>query len=286
MFAYDCYSYLGSIEDRLMLVEGRLSRLESTNNHQHETTALENSPNTRDRLQAQLETASLQQDGSDDAGAAEDSIDAMGVVTFAQEEDCAFFGPSSNIALLRQVSAAIAHLSHDSQPWQPSPTEGNSALNVAGSFLNTTRPSSPVHTPFDLRREKVDVFAIPAGDKSRKLLGWFFGNPNYMYPYIHGTSFMKTFEDAQRNKFKGVRRIWLALLNIIFALAMVHARQPVTAHEENGAVGIGPIAESQVYYQRASALFNENMVGNSGTSIEVGALARGPDASLYNTNSQ
>jgi hypothetical protein len=75
-------------------------------------------------------------------------------------------------------------------------------------------------------------------------------------------------------------------LNIIFALAMVHARQPVTAHEENGAVGIGPIAESQVYYQRASALFNENMVGNSGTSIEVGALARGPDASLYNTNSQ
>ena len=202
----------------------------------------------------------------------------MGVVTFAQEEDCAFFGPSSNIALLRQVSAAIAHLSHDSRPWRPSPTERNAAPDVAGSFLNTTRPSSPAHTPSEFRKGHVDVFAIPSSDNCRKLLSWFFGNPNFMYPYIHAASFMKTFEDAQKNRFQGVRRIWLALLNIIFALAMVHAREPAMAHGNGAGLDMGPIAESRVYYQRASALFNENMVGNTGTSIEVGTLASCHDA--------
>lgn len=268
------------IEDRLRLVERRLSRLEnSTDRVSREATPLETPPSTRNQLQIQLETASLQQEGIQDAGAADDSIDAMGVVTFAQEEDCAFFGPSSNIALLRQVSAAIAYLSHDSQPWRPSPTEGNSAADVAGSFLNTTRPSSPVHTSSPFRTEHVDVFAIPSEDNCRQLLSWFFGNPNFMYPYIHASSFLKTFEDAQRNRFKEVRRIWLALLNIIFALAMVHAREPAIGHDNNGRLDMGPIAESQVYYQRASALFNEKMVGNTGTSIEVGTSAGCPYAS-------
>lgn len=268
------------MEARLRLVEGRLSQLENgTNNVGRGLTALGSSPSPRKQLQTQSETASLQREELEDAGAAEDSIDAMGVVTFAQEEDCAFFGPSSNIALLRQVSAAIAHLSHDSQPWRPSPTEGNSAADVAGSFLNTTRPPSPVHVSTEFRSENINKFAIPSGDNCRKLLSWFFGNPNYMYPYIHRTSFMRTFEDAERNKFKGVRRIWLALLNMIFALARVHARQLAMAHEDKPSVEMGPIAESQVYYQRASALFNENMIGNTGTSIEVGTLASRPDVS-------
>lgn len=130
--------------------------------------------------------------------------------------------------------------------------------------------------PADFGRENVDVFAIPSEGVSRKLLSWYFGNPNYMYPYIHESSFMKTFEGAQKNKFKGVRRIWLALLNMIFALAMVHARQPTMTGEDQNGPETGRIAESEVYYQRASALFNENMVGNMGTSIEVGTLASAP----------
>ncbi|KAK5065097.1 hypothetical protein LTR84_000933 [Exophiala bonariae] len=262
--------YLSSIESRLRLVEGRLSRLEGgTEDTSRAVTPLEASSNPRKQTQTQSEIASLQREELEATEVAEDSIDAMGVVTFAQEEDCAFFGPSSNIALLRQVSAAIAHLSHESQPWRPSPTEGNSVADIAGSFLNTTRPSSPARASSETTRGKPNVFAIPSGENCRKLLNWFFGNPNYMYPYIHVSSFMRTFEAAEKNKFKGVRRIWLALLNIIFALARVHARQSTVASKDHPSVELGPIAESQVYYQRASALFNENMIGNTGTSIEV-----------------
>jgi hypothetical protein len=91
--AYVCRRYLSSIEHRLKLVETRLSSLVNggliTLNESAVPVTLSNG---RSADSTQLETASLRDDSLDNTDSAEDSIDGMGAVTFAQEEDCAFFG--------------------------------------------------------------------------------------------------------------------------------------------------------------------------------------------------
>ncbi|OQV06994.1 Fungal specific transcription factor domain-containing protein isoform 2 [Cladophialophora immunda] len=261
--------YLSSIEDRLKEVEGRLASLE----HRERTAVYQPArPNVSNGVSrsdfAQPETACLREESLEDAETVEDPIDAMGAVTFAQEEDCAFFGPSSNIAFLRHVSRAVARLTHDPEPWKPSPAEHHS-VGFTGGFINTSGPASPIPTPHDPPLEQVNIYALPPDSVARELLNWYFSNTGLLFPYINEQSFMATFEQASKDKFKGVRRVWLALLNIVFAHAMVHARENTTTPGSVESTAAKASAESEIYFRRASGLFNEKNANGTGTSVEV-----------------
>ncbi|KAJ5934757.1 hypothetical protein N7466_004304 [Penicillium verhagenii] len=81
----------------------------------------------------------------------EDSVDAMGAISFADEEDSGFFGPSSNIAFLRHLSGAVAQ-----QGYLLSPGDGTGVAE--GGFISVSKPHSAIRQP---AQEKVNVFALP-----------------------------------------------------------------------------------------------------------------------------
>ncbi|EXJ56967.1 hypothetical protein A1O7_07311 [Cladophialophora yegresii CBS 114405] len=267
--------YLSSIEDRLKLAEDRLSALESRDHAgvaQHAdapaATGSTGLTNGTSGHTAQLDTACVRDDSVDDAETTEDPIDGMGAVTFAEEEDCAFFGPSSNIAFLRNVSRAVARLTNDSQPWRPSPAERNS-VGYTGGFVNASRPASPAPTHHDHMHEKVNIYALPTDSVARQLLAWYFSNTGVLFPYIHEPSFMATFEQMSKDEFRGVRRTWLALLNMVFAHAAVHARDTSTTPGSVDSTIFRADAESEMYYKRAYGLFNEKPQNGAGASVEL-----------------
>jgi hypothetical protein len=267
---------LSSIEDRLKLVEGRLSSLEKLDHGTvaQATDAAAAPPsaaltNGTSGHTAQPETACVRDDSVDDAETTEDPIDGMGAVTFAEEEDCAFFGPSSNIAFLRNVSRAVARLTNDSEPWRPSPAERNS-VGYTGGFVNASRPASPAPTHHDHAHENVNIYALPTDPVARQLLAWYFSNTGVLFPYIHEQSFMATFEQVSKDGFRGVRRTWLALLNMVFAHAAVHARDTNTTPGSVDSIAFRADAESEMYFKRAYGLFSEKPQNGAGASVELG----------------
>jgi hypothetical protein len=270
--------YLSSIEDRLKVVE---SRLDSFERHERPPTIRQPAafvpslPNESTAERAEAEAASVRDDSIGDAEAVEDPIDAMGAVTFAEEEDSAFFGPSSNIAFLRYVSSAVARLTNDSRPWKPSPVDRKS-VSYNGELLNASRVPSPGPGHHEQDSEKVNIYALPTDPVARQLVAWFFSNAGVLFPFIHEASFMETFDQASKDKFKGVRRTWLALLNIVFAHAAVHVRDKTTTPGSVDSIPFRPDAESEVYFKRAYGLYNEKGLDRAGTSVEVGLSSRNP----------
>ncbi len=283
--------YLVTIEDRLKEVEGRLSSLEDRGHTiaPHSTAvaatvaASSSLNNGASRDTAHPETAYVQDDSADDAETIEDPIDGMGAVTFAEEEDCAFFGPSSNIAFLRNVSRAVARLTNDSEPWRPSPAERNS-VGYTGGFVNASRPASPAPAHHDHAHEKIDIYAVPTDSVARELLAWYFSNTGVLFPYLHEHSFMTTFNQASKDKFRGVRRSWLALFNMVLAHAAVHARDISTTPGSADSSTFRADAESEMYYKRAYGLFNEKPQNRAGASVELGKLLLTHETSTIKAN--
>jgi hypothetical protein len=182
-------------------------------------------------------------------------------------------GPSSNIAFLRHLSRAVARLNHASQPWRPSPAEDNSnSVGYTGTFFNFSRASSPIPQTPATPRDKVNIYALPTDFVSRELLSRYFSNTGLLFPYIHEQSFMATFDQASENHFKGVRRSWLALLNIMFAHAVVHPSDLTETPRSDGASAVRRTTESEIYCRRASELCHQQIANGTGISIEVGKL--------------
>lgn len=269
--------YLSSIEDRLKEVEGRLSSIENRD-HAFNARSVDlggtvGAPapvaNGITRDTAQPDTACVRDDSIDDAETIDDPIDGMGAVTFAQEEDCAFFGPSSNIAFLRKVSHAVARLTNDSEPWRPSPAERHS-VGYTGGLVNASRPASPARLHREHSHDKINIYALPTDTVARQLLAWYFSNTGVLFPYLHEQSFMSTFDQVSKDKFRGVRRTWLALLNMVLAHAAVHARDITTTPGSADSTTFRAEAESEMYFRRAYGLFNEKPQNGAGASVELG----------------
>ncbi|KZN90865.1 putative transcriptional regulatory protein [Penicillium chrysogenum] len=178
----------------------------------------------------------------------EDSVDGMGAVIFADEEDSGFFGPSSNIAFLRHLSSAIV------QPgYFPSPGAAE------GGFVNASRPSSPPQRGQD-RRMQVNMFALPPQANTLELIKRYFSNTGLLFPYIYPPVFLDTYHQMTRENFNGVRRTWLGLLNMVLAMATVTAI-PGSASAD------ARIKESDVFYQRGLGLCGSEIL--RGTTLEV-----------------
>ncbi|KAJ5811041.1 Transcription factor [Penicillium robsamsonii] len=180
----------------------------------------------------------------------EDSVDGMGAVIFADEEDSGFFGPSSNIAFLRHLSGAIV------QPgYFPSPSAAE------GGFVNASRPSSPLRQTGQDQRIQVNIFALPPQANTLELIERYFSNTGLLFPYIYPPVFQDTYHQVTRENFSRVRRTWLGLLNMVLAMATITAI-PGSASAD------ARIEESDVFYQRGLGLCGSEIL--RGTTLEVG----------------
>jgi hypothetical protein len=199
----------------------------------------------------------------------EDSVDAMGAVTFADEEDSGFFGlinlksyanhamanncflgPSSNIAFLRHLSRAVVQQGYLLSPGA-----------AEGGFVNASRPPSPTRqTPHD-KRPKVNIFALPPQSETLALIQRYFSETGLLFPYIYPPTFLETYHQMTSENFTKVRRTWLGLLNMVLAMATITAMP-------GGARADARISESDVFYQRGLGLCGSEIL--RGTTLEVG----------------
>ncbi|KAH7029734.1 fungal-specific transcription factor domain-containing protein [Microdochium trichocladiopsis] len=120
----------------------------------------------------------------------EDDTDGM-AISFVDEKDQGFFGPSANISFMRIILRSMLAAS-------------------PMSYAGTDDPAPE--------------------DVTEQLLQEYFSNTGMLFPYIHETSFMDTYRQARLSAFAGVRRTWLALLNIVLAIAIqADASRPDTS---------------------------------------------------------
>ena len=93
-----------------------------------------------------------------------------------------------------------------------------------------------------------------------KLIQEYFGTVGVMLPCVHEDSFLALYKQARRINYKGVRRSWLALLNMIFALA------------SNTMTATSPMQRvarmCETYYHRALGIATPEVFAN--TSLEIG----------------
>ncbi|KAL1866395.1 hypothetical protein Plec18167_009063 [Paecilomyces lecythidis] len=192
--------------------------------------------------------------------ASENSIDGMGAIKFTDEEDCGFFGPSSNIAFMRHISRAIAR-GNTRNPYGPALSPYD---RFGGGMMSVSR-SQPTADNIGRRRsgnavEGVNIYALPSEARTWNLIRKYFLKTGQLLPFIHEQSFCETYFQMKRDNFTKVRRTWLGLLNIVLAIATSLSTEGDLHAEKR-------IEESDIYYQRANGLCDRESRRN--TSLEM-----------------
>ena len=196
-------------------------------------------------------------------GPLEDTVDGMGVITFADEVASGYFGPHIRRHLFIRASlistgptSNSAFFSHISSAMREAGTPGlqqSTAREVGGADANyISRPASPrplVHETLrsNSRADPVDVFVLPAETKIVYLVNLFFTDMGLLFPYIYKKSVFDGLADMKSTQCRGVRRSWLCLLNTILAFATCLTANPYERKEDCE-------AEADVFLQRALKL--------------------------------
>ncbi|KAL7917029.1 fungal-specific transcription factor domain-containing protein [Trichoderma austrokoningii] len=175
----------------------------------------------------------------------EDTVDGMGAITFADEQESGFFGPSSNIAFIGQITHAMA-TAVNTDSTRPLPVDAR----TEGAMMSISRPASPIAgaQSFDQSLSAAaDVYSLPPEADMLHLIRLFFADTGMLFPYVHEGSLLQEFAFAKQNNFTSIRRSWLCLLNMILAFATCVSARPDLPVERNA-------AESDVFFKRAQAL--------------------------------
>jgi hypothetical protein len=150
-----------------------------------------------------------------------DATDGMGSVSFSEEENTRFFGPSSNIAFTRQIVRAVKATLR-TQPLQQARGHRNDNQQPQSHMLHVSRPPSPLHQRVDTddwRTENPISMALPPDEECMRLIHQYFGRTGVLFPYTHEESFVTTYKSFKATNFRKVRRSWLGLLNMMLAMA-------------------------------------------------------------------
>ncbi|KAK9454013.1 fungal-specific transcription factor domain-containing protein [Dipodascopsis uninucleata] len=257
----------GPTERRLEMIEERLCSIESSLKR-HESIASV-SPRISDRITRTRSSFNTNIEPSDgeaaDVSVAQEDIgelrdpestaDAMGAISFADQKDSGFFGPSSNTAFIAYMSRAMAarreQVLSSNQDWSD---PGIALINLSVSIPIDSR------NHISSNSETVDKFSLPQESEMNSLIQQFFANTGMLFPFVHEVTFYKTYAEARANNFRGVRLSWLVLLNMVLASAV--------GSTTNGKIDVEQrTAASEVYYRRAHSL--HTVASLRGVNIEV-----------------
>lgn len=190
-------------------------------------------------------------------------------------------GPSSNIAFTRNIRRALyALLSRPSSRQQQAQDARSHRLDIPHRpSLDVSRPSTPHRAPSSRQHHPIagaetgtfenggydyDYLRLPPDDELDTLVSRFFVDTGLLFPFVHGPSFLETYNRVKATSFRKFRRSWLGLLNAILAMATVtSAGASVNATDR--------AARAEVFYMRAKALCLDQMF--NGATLETGKWA-------------
>jgi hypothetical protein len=164
-------------------------------------------------------------------------------------------GNTSNIALLRcitkcLVSSSTIRCREDlicrlSRRRTPIPGDVPQSREVGSQFWPLAS-----HSP---------ILDIPPDPEAIDTIHEYFGTLGLFLPVVHEDSFIAAYEHGRRNRFRSVRRSWLALLYMVFA--HVHLTRTATSPSNEATETAGK------FFQKALALAVPEAI--LGTSLEI-----------------
>ncbi|SPO07004.1 uncharacterized protein DNG_09698 [Cephalotrichum gorgonifer] len=211
--------------DRLLALERKLQALEQDRESDRSSVRRTGSVDANASISAasqaglDVQTTGILERSSD----RDDEVDGMGSVALTDGGDeHEYFGPSSNLAFLSVVVRAIGNPVNADDRIPPSATGGHiDDVDEPSSVSFLRRPASNASTPFDegTQRRAVQPFSLPPEREAEHLLRVYFTTVNLMIPCIHEESFRTTYKKVRSHGPSAVRRPWLGILNMLFALA-------------------------------------------------------------------
>ncbi|PVH68847.1 hypothetical protein DL98DRAFT_542088 [Cadophora sp. DSE1049] len=259
--------YLSGLEGRLKAVEQDLKILKSKPNRPQQHPRFEDElgdgpgpcPRNLQSEEVEVNSSELQ-----DSLGLENAADGMGAMEFSVEEDCGFFGPSSNIAFTRHVSRAMNRMNRSVSLTGASDSPG---IPLDNAVISISQPSSPParawasrSTAIASNQDNVNIYALPSEVSTRGLITRYFKDTGLLFPYIDEQAFLDTYNELNANGFIRIRRTWLGLLNMIMAMA-------TSTTIDNGWSAEKRARDSEIYHQRAAGLCEKQIT--RGTSLET-----------------
>lgn len=225
------------LENRLAMVETLLQALVSGGSRpQEEMSEFLAADQGHDRLPTDSE-APHQAQPSINSGH-DDTVDGMGVITFADEEKSGYFGPSSNSAFFSHIARALE-------------ANNNSAMHRDGirRDINTSlsRPASPPLLARPVVHDKVNPYILPSQQETSRLIEIFFSVTGFFFPYIHRKTVLDMIEDLDDSGQRSVPKSRICLINALLAIGTSlddNKNRPLRLRE----------VESDVFFQRALSL--------------------------------
>ncbi|KAI9370114.1 putative Zn(II)2Cys6 transcription factor [Aspergillus egyptiacus] len=241
------------LERRLQMIEERLHVLDS--DRRFAGADKSTSPATRDDHHARTSV------GRDSPLDRNDGVDGMGAIPLnsgAGEEE--YFGESSNVSFLRFIIDSVRPPAETvlnpccSNVGQPTGIPSDGAMDTALGNPMTAR--SPLEGRQTSQRRS---FTLPPKEEANALLALYFNTVNLMIPCIDEDSFRETYRQMQVDGLASVRRSWLGILSVIFALA-INVTAPTSPTPELA-------TRSQTYFTQALELMRPYILGRS--SLEM-----------------
>ncbi|QKX58192.1 uncharacterized protein TRUGW13939_05313 [Talaromyces rugulosus] len=263
---FDYRRHFQEIEDRLNQLESLFD--EGSVNVQSSSMKPWNTGNTTEHNDRNSNTPNLISTSDDPltgSMGSDDPTDGMGHFVFSDEEDRAYFGPSSNIAFTSDLSRALKRVSRTRGRLSP----GNQQTTTLPEFhiARVSRPNSPVPraAPWvaeDHQEDNVStssVFYLPPDQETSALIDQYFANTGLLFPYLHEETFRETYAKLKHSN-ATTRRTWLGVLNMVLALAT-----------HTTVLQIGQVdkrqTQSERFYRRANGLCAEYVM--NGASLEI-----------------
>ncbi|KAH8809243.1 C6 transcription factor [Xylogone sp. PMI_703] len=124
-------------------------------------------------------------------------------IVFVDEQTPAFYGESPNIVFIRYLLRAMSVVSKVKQHGMvPSCKENGFVEGISAPLSQQLSPST-----------------LPPPEEMDVLLSAYFSSYGALFPFLHEPTFRETYEECKATGFAKVRRTWLGLLNMIFAMA-------------------------------------------------------------------
>jgi len=146
-----------------------------------------------------------------------DVADAMCAVSFADENDVSYFGPSSNIAFLKAIAEVMFR---ESSVALRSPVELFTYAPSGGSRALPDVQETPFQeSALNTSREASCHRNLPLGHEGIELVDKFFYNTGYLFPYLQEGLFKEKYRSMLASPKRPPSRSWLALLYMVFAMS-------------------------------------------------------------------
>ncbi|KAK5092502.1 hypothetical protein LTR70_005464 [Exophiala xenobiotica] len=171
----------------------------------------------------------------------EDTVDGMATIGEPVGKETRFFGPSSNIALLEDISKLLLAKVNSIDGTRGTGQQKEQLV----SRIPSPQPSAYAPTPATPANPSPCL--LPSEPHGSSMIEHFFSDTGMLFPFVSKEYITRTYWAAKANQYRGVRRSWLSLLNMIFAFATFTSISDLQSMEKN-------IEESKVYFNRAQEL--------------------------------